>query len=202
MDIRDYQVLQNYLNLHEGVLSIGDIINSFGKNYLEQTYRQIRCLEEAGVLRRFARGIYVGKKFNLERVSQILCPQSYISFGNILAQNLIIGTVPQYVVTAVKVGKKRVYQNDFATVVHLGIKRDLFFGFEWKNGVAKATPEKAVLDTLYFHQLGHKWFFDVYGDVNYSSLDKSRTRQMLKKYKNPAFVSFAKGLINGKYQFK
>ncbi len=63
--------------------------------------------------------------------------------------------------------------------------------------MAWADPEKAVLDTLYFHLRGRRYVFDIYSDLAIEKLDMDRVRTYLKRYRNPRFVSFATGLLEG-----
>jgi hypothetical protein len=72
----------------------------------------------------------------------------------------------------------------------------MFFGFETKAGLHKATAEKALLDTLYFHQHGTKFTFDIYSDLNWEHLNFDLISAYLKRYYNPKFVKFVEGLMH------
>ena len=52
-----------------------------------------------------------------------------------------------------------------------------------------------MLDTLYFYLRGRRYPFDIYSDVDTSSLDSEKVLDYLKEYENPKFVAFAKGVI-------
>jgi len=147
-------------------------------------------LVQAGVLRRFLRGWYVAETFDLPTLSQRLAPDSYVSFGNVLARNLLIGTSPERQVMAAKVGRGRTYQALGFQIVHLGLARHLHFGYEVQGGVEFADSEKAVLDVLYFHMRGQTFFFDPFSDIDFTRLDSAQLRRYLARYKNPKFVSF------------
>lgn len=179
-----------------GVYALSDLRNLLQTDNRDVLYRGIKDLQDAGVLSRFTRGFYVTKGFNPLVLSQRICPESYVSFGNVLAEKLLIGSVPRYRVRAVKVGPKRVYSSDEIRIEQLSIKKALNFGYEVIDGIRMALPEKAVLDTLYFYRRGIRFSFDVYSDVDYSRLNKDLINEFLKKYKNPVFIDFARSLTN------
>jgi hypothetical protein len=64
------------------------------------------------------------------------------------------------------------------------IKEDLFFGFEVKDGVYIAKPEKAFLDMVYLSAKG-KAALDL-DELNLKILSKKLTSDYMKKF--PSFV--------------
>ncbi len=175
---------------------MSDLRNLLQADSRDVFYRGLNELQKADVLTRFSRGFYVTKGFDPLVLSQRLCPASYVSFGTVLAKELLIGSVPRYRVRAAKVGPKRVYSNEDIRIEHLSLREGLHFGYEVVDGVRMALPEKAVLDTLYFYRRGIRFSFDIYSDVDYSRLNKDRTNQYIERYKNPVFIKFARSLTN------
>lgn len=194
--LETYKLIQKYTADHRGVFTVSDLKNLLQEKDATLLYRQIKGLEQQNILKRFSRGIYITKDYDLEALSQRLCPESYISFGNILAKELVIGSVPQKTVYAVKIGKGRRYRSDVGEIVHFFITPSLFFGFKRQDGVNYADKEKAFLDTLYFYQKGQKFSFNIYHDINVDLLDQKKIRKYLTHYKNPKFIKFVKGVIN------
>lgn len=180
----------------KGVFTLSDLKNLILAANPVDFYRQIRTLEENKILFSFVRGVYVCDDFDLEVVSQRLCKKSYVSLANVLAKELLIGTVPRNTVYAVKPGKARTYKTSFGTVIHLGMAPRLFFGFQTQEGVNRADKEKAFLDTLYFYQKGLKTYFNIYQDINLTRLDRNKIKKYLKFYKNPRFIKFVKGVMS------
>lgn len=174
-----------------GVFSTGDLRATLEDRHPASFARRVRGLVQAGVLRRFLRGWYVAETFDLPTLSQRLAPDSYVSFGNVLARSLLIGTRPERQVMAAKVGRARTYQAFGYQIVHLGLARHLYFGYEVQGGVEFADSEKAVLDVLYFHMRGQTFLFDPFSDIDFTGLDSAQLRRYLSRYKNPKFVSFA-----------
>jgi len=158
--------------------------------------RYIRQLEEAGTLKKFMRGFYVTQAFDPRILSQRICPESYLSFETILSKNMIIGTIPTFRISAVKLGRSKIYRSQEITVEHLATSEKTFFGFYDKGGVKEADSEKALIDTLYFYQKGRKPSFELYSDLNIVKLNQELIHQYLESYKNPKFLKFVLGVLD------
>lgn len=201
--VENLMQLESLAPSYGGVFSASDLKNLFLSSSSEAANQKLKPFLKAGFLTRACRGFYVTKKFDLERLSARLCPDSAISFGNVLAQEMVIGSIPQKTVYAVKRGKSRTYRLPTGQIVHLGFtggqNSNAWFGYDvYKQGVRYADKEKAFLDTLYFYQLGHRFSFNVYSDINVSVLDSKKIEEYLRKYKNPKFKQFVKGVLIGK----
>ncbi len=194
--IEELNLIEKYTPDLRGVFTIADLKNIFPSKHINTFYRKLSLLENKGILKRVVRGIYVAKSYDLNALSQKICPNSYISLETILARELIIGTVPRNTVRAIKLGKKREYNFDNKNIVHLEISPHLYFGFETNAGINFANKEKAFLDTLYFYNKGIKFYFDIYSDMNVSKLDMKIIFKYLKKYKNPKFINFVRTYLS------
>ena len=190
------QSLQTFSASQGGVFSIAELKNLIDPLNKAVLYRILKNLEDADIIKFFCRGFYVTGDFDIQVLSQRICAQSYISFGTVLAKNLIIGSVPKYRIQAVKKGQSRAYQNSEYRIEHFGIKPELFAGYVNINGIKIATPEKAFLDVLYYYQKGMKFSFDIYTDIDYETLDRQKIEEYLMLYKNKKFVSFVNGVLN------
>ncbi|MFH1874298.1 MAG: hypothetical protein ABH859_03820 [Pseudomonadota bacterium] len=180
----------------KGVFTLADLRGIYPDKHTLTFYRRIKSLEKDGILTRVLKSIYVSKSFDIDVLSQKICPNSYISFENVLAKELVIGTVPKNSVRAAKKGKKREYKFDAKKIIHLGLATHLFFGFKTRQGVNYATKEKAFLDTLYFYNKGVRFYFDIFSDINLEQLNIKLIHKYLKKYKNPKFINFVKNYLN------
>jgi hypothetical protein len=193
--VADAQLLRRLDAEQGGVFSKADLQTSFGEPHPAAFVRRVQRLIDHGILRRFCRGWYVGETFDLPTLSQRLAPESYISFGTVLARELIIGTSSDRQIVAVKIGRPRRYAFDGYTIEHVGVTEDLLFGFSKVDGIRYADAEKALLDTLYFHLRGRRYPFDIYSDITMHKIDKSRLREYLSYYRNPKFVAFAERIL-------
>jgi len=187
-----YTKIQKFEKQQEGIFTTNELSVLFDINNPMLLNKRINQLLKNGYLKKFIRGFYITDGFNIELLSRKINPDSYISFGNILAKEMVIGTVPKFTLYCVKPGRKRVYKNKLGTIIYLTILEKLFFGFECKNGINYAIKEKALLDTLYFYQKGIKYSFNIFQDINLDLIDKNKVMLFLKKYKNPKFIQFVK----------
>ncbi|MBD3390984.1 MAG: hypothetical protein GF418_02950 [Chitinivibrionales bacterium] len=189
-------LIDKYRKSMGGVFSTGDLRRLTGLQDRVLLNRRIAPLEEAGVLRRFCRGMYIAKGFSPETLSVRIIETSYLSLGTALARFLMIGSVPAGTIYAARVGRNRTFEGPGLTLEYVGIQDSLFFGYTTENAVRCATPEKALLDTLYFHLRGRRYSFNIYEDIDLSSVDMMVIDQWLSRYRNPRFVSFVRGYLN------
>jgi hypothetical protein len=194
--LKDAGLIQKFTGPMAGVFSIGDLSRLFGERDTVLLHRRIRTLEEGGIITRFVRGFYTTKGFSRESLAARIIERSYVSLGTILAKELMIGSVPAATCYSVRVGKHRTFKGPGLTLEYVGITEHLYFGFRTEQGLRFATPEKALLDTLYFHLRGRSYSFNIYQDIDISRIDRTVINGWLKKYRNPRFVSFVKGYLN------
>ena len=193
--IDDGLTVQRLAPAQRGVFHTDDLQVALAEEHRAALTRRIDRLLEAGVLRRFSRGWYVAEEFDLPTLCQRIVPESYVSFGWVLAEEGWIGTRPTQRILAVRRGPGRTFQGAGCEVEYVGIAAHLFFGFEARDGVRYADPEKALLDTLYFHLRGRSYAYDVFSDVALDRLDRPKIASYLELYRNPKFVSFAEGVL-------
>lgn len=208
LDAEILKSLQALIPKHHGVFSLIELRALFLARSSVGLQRQLKPFLQAKILNRFCRGFYVAQNFDLEWLSQRLCSGSAISMGTILAKELVIGSIPQKTVYAVKKGKSRIYKSPLGQVVHFGfanakdVKR-LWVGYTLgSDGIRRADKEKAFLDTLYFYQLGNRFSFNIYSDIQVARLDHLKLNEYLTHYENPKFITFVEGVINGKHQVR
>ena len=197
--VGDYRLIEKWSSPMGGVFSLSDLKNLFNEKTPLLLHRRVRALVILGVLARFKREFYVTEKFNLETLSQRLYPDSYISLGTVLARHLLIGSIPAKTIYAVKTGRNRIFSSTVGNLVYCGIAPHLMFAFAYENGIRYATAEKAFLDTLYFYQKGFRFSFNIFEDIDVSPLDMKKIRGLLKRYRNPKFVTFVKGVLSGRH---
>ncbi len=117
--------------------------------------RALRTLAERGLARRIRHGLWsLADRTADPRLlaSEITRPHpAYISFASALAAHGVIDQIPREISLASTGRAKRVKTSQGTFVVHRVPPR-LFGGFDLKDGVAIATPEKALFDFVYVSQ--------------------------------------------------
>jgi hypothetical protein len=100
----------------------------------------------------------------------------------VLAEEGFIGTVPGLRVWAVQAGRPRRYTCALGVIEHLRLAPERLIGWEWRDGLRRALPEKAYLDAWYYQYKGRKIPFDLLEDVDVDRLNKKKLSSFLDVY--------------------
>ena len=180
-----------------GVFSLSELSSLFNISSQQMLWIKIKQFEEADLLKRYSRGIYVTQNFDPMILSAKVRTDSYVSFGSALAFYKLIGTESPFLVSCVVTSKASEYKGD-VNISYAKISKNMFFGTKiLENGVRIATAEKAVLDTLYFYQHKKTFYFNVFQDINFSTLSKEIMDSYLEHYANPRFKAFVRNTVYG-----
>jgi len=136
--------------LNKAFYTIADLekITGLGRDSL---YVALKRWVDGGVLERVSQGIYIpmGENLPLEKIAAQLYLPNYLSFESVLSRHGILNMIP-YTLTFATTRKSKKYTLRRHGVEFRQISRELFFGFEMRNGIHIAVPEKALLDQIYF----------------------------------------------------
>lgn len=180
-----------------GVFSLSELSSLFDISSQQMLWIKIKQFEEAGLLKRYSRGIYITQNFDPMILSAKVRTDSYISFGSALAYYKLIGTESPFLVSCIVTSKASEYKGE-VNLSYARISKNLFFGTAiLNNGVRMANAEKAVLDTLYFYQHKKIFYFNIFQDINFSALSKETMDSYLKRYANPKFKAFVRNTVYG-----
>ena len=180
-----------------GVFSLSELSSLFDISSQQMLWIKIKQFEEAGLLKRYSRGIYITQNFDPMILSAKVRTDSYISFGSALAYYKLIGTESPFLVSCIVTSKASEYKGE-VNLSYARISKNLFFGTAiLNNGVRMANAEKAVLDTLYFYQHKKIFYFNIFQDINFSALSKETMYSYLERYANPKFKAFVRNTVYG-----
>ena len=180
-----------------GVFSLSELSSLFEISSQQMLWIKIKQFEEAGLLKRYSRGIYITQNFDPMILSAKVRTDSYISFGSALAYYKLIGTESPFLVSCIVTSKASEYKGE-VNLSYARISKNLFFGTAiLNNGVRMANAEKAVLDTLYFYQHKKIFYFNIFQDINFSALSKETMDSYLERYANPKFKAFVRNTVYG-----
>lgn len=130
-----------------------------------------------------------------EAIANRLYQPSYLSFEYVLARH---GIIPEsvYPVTSVTTKPSRQFEVEGKQYVYHTIKKEAYTGYHPQKInnrlVLMASPEKALVDTLYFVHLKKKTLND---RLNLSPLSKKRILDYAKVFKRPPFTKMIKELL-------
>ncbi len=159
---KELAILEKVISSLGHIARIEDIYDILAEDYsVEQIRRRISLLSRRGWLVRIKRGVYAVA--NLEShsfanispllVSQVLLPDSYVSFEFALYEHGLFDQLPAKL-TAVTTGTSKRFTFQGTEYEYRNIKPGLYFGFEGRkvdgHVVNVAELEKAFLDYLYY----------------------------------------------------
>jgi predicted transcriptional regulator of viral defense system len=129
---------------------------------------------------------------------------SYVSFDSALAAHGAIDQIPQSIALASTGRPKRVKTRDATFVIHR-LPVALFGGFEDRDGVALATPEKALFDYVYVSQArgrGRRRLpeLDLPASFSRRELDRWLARIPSKRLRTRVHHSVERTLVHAEYE--
>jgi len=182
-----------------GVFSLMELSSLFGEDSRIALHSIVKKFIDAGILKRYCREIYTMTNFDSAVLSAKVRRNSYISLSSALAAHRLIGTESRFWVYCVVPAKAAEYLGT-PNISYYKLADELCFGYAANSkGFRIAVPEKAVIDTLYFYLRGKRFYFNIFGDIRYDSLDKDKFFEYLARYRNPKFRSFADRCFYGKF---
>jgi predicted transcriptional regulator of viral defense system len=186
--MKGIELLKKLQKINKPFFTIADLekITSLPRNSL---YVALRRWEAGGVIERVTQGIYIpmGGNVSSENIAAQLYIPNYLSFESALARYGILNLIP-YTLTFATTRKTKNYTLQNKEIEFRQISPKLFFGFVMKNGIYIASPEKALLDEVYFAVRG-KATLDL-DELNIKQL----SRKILKDY-SQRFPAYVKGYI-------
>lgn len=163
----------------------------------EQTKYFLEKQTKTGLFKRLKRGLYLLKTDSPseEEIANYLYKPSYLSFEYALAKYNILPEMV-YQVTSATTKPTRVFTIDEKDFLYFTIKKEAYTGYlltkSGNTSVLIATPEKALVDYLYFVSIGKKPFND---RLNVTSLNKDKLYQYAKLYKREKIIRLIEQLI-------
>ena len=192
--MKGIDLIKQLQKIHKPFYTITDLekITALPRNSL---YVALQRWVAGGILDRVAQGVYLpmGSTISIENVAAQLYIPNYLSFESALSRYGILNLIP-YGITFATTRKTRKYVIRKKEIEFRKISSELFFGFEIKNGIQIASPEKAFLDQIYFVARG-KAGLDL-DELNLKILSVKTLRDYSKRF--PAYVrSRVENLIPG-----
>jgi predicted transcriptional regulator of viral defense system len=181
----------NYITIRNGLrekpyFGVKEVSDIFG---IKRNSARVLCsrLTGKGLMVRLKRDFYILREQwdNLQyedflKIANVLQVPSYISCMSALTFYDISTQVQRNFFESVSLKRTREFIPDGTVFNYYKIKKDLYFGFERKNGIFIAAKEKAFLDAVYLYSFG-KYRFDI-SSISMGKLQKSKIAEILPKY--------------------
>lgn len=149
-------------------------------------YVQANRLTKEGLLNRITKGVYYlkdSKPTDFE-IANFLYYPSYISLESALTYYGILIQVPQIIfsVTTKRAKKIRAVNKDF---VYFHLNQRYYFDYSKEQRFVIATPEKAIIDTIFFASYGRTVINPEEWVLN--NIDKKKLRKLAMKIESKVF---------------
>jgi predicted transcriptional regulator of viral defense system len=148
------ELIKSMERLNKPFYSIADIDKITGLSR-KSLYVTVNRLVERGILERTGKGIYrlfTAKPF-IEKIAASLYIPNYLSFESALSRYGILNLVP-YTLTFATTRKTKKLTVEGRDIEFRQIKKELFWGYEMRDRIYVAKPEKAFLDLVYLASRG------------------------------------------------
>ena len=182
--MKGLELLKMLQKINKPFYTIADLekITGLSRNSL---YVALKRWETGEIIERVSQGIYIpmGSDVSLENVAAQIYIPNYLSFESALTKHGILNLIP-YTLTFATTRKTKKYTLQKQKIEFRQISPELFFGFEMKNGIYIASPEKAFLDLVYFAARG-KATLDI-DEVDIKKLSIKSLKELSRKF--PAYV--------------
>lgn len=182
--MKSIELLKLLQRINKPFYTIADLekITHLTRNSL---YVALKRWVTGGIIERVAQGIYVpmGGNISLENVAAQLYLPNYLSFESALSKYGILNLIP-YVLTFATTRKTKKYTLQKQEIEFRQISSELFFGYEMRNGIYIASPEKAFMDQVYFVTRG-KATLD-FDELDVKKLSIKTLKKLSRKF--PAYV--------------
>jgi predicted transcriptional regulator of viral defense system len=182
--MKGIELLKELQRINKPFYTIADLekVTGLQRNSL---YVALKRWVAGGIIERVSQGIYLpmGSVISMETLAAQIYLPNYLSFESALAGYGILNLVP-YTITFATPRKTKAFLLRKQAVEFRQIARDLFFGFEMKNGIYIASPEKAFLDEIYLLARG-KVTLD-FDEVDPGKLSMKRLKDYSKSF--PPYV--------------
>lgn len=143
--------------------------------------RALHRLTQRGLLIKLSKGFYANAFAppGLEEVAGILYPPCYISLESALFMHGILGQAP-HLVTCVTLNKTKTFHTALGEIAYFHLKSTLFWGYEIRDRIPLALPEKAALDFIYLQR--QNGLEPALEEWNWENLQRDKMRSLLGVY--------------------
>lgn len=163
------------------LFSINDAKKVFNIEKDNTLYKLLQRLEKKDIIKRIENGKYLFSFIEVSdfEIANFLTSPSYISLESALSFYGILSQFP-YTITSItgKKSKRVIYEDKEYEFMH--IRSKYLYGFFKKNNFLIASPEKALIDELYF--MARKLRIISLEELDLTNINKKYLKDISKKY--------------------
>jgi len=192
MAFKTWQILKRIGEFNKPYYTIADFEKIFSQDR-ESLLVTLSRLEKSGEIVRLRKGLYqlAGERIDWEKIACQIYQPSYLSFETGLAKYGILSQIP-YAITLATTNRPKKIIIQGRLVEYRRLKKELFFGFFLEAGVYLASPEKALLDELYFISKGRATLD--FEELDLGEINQKKFLELAKKFP-PATQKLARRIV-------
>ena len=174
METSSLEIIKILQKRNISVFSLTDFRRLFAVKNTQTLYKKIARLEKEGIIESLIKGKYLftfNKNTTDYTIANYLYSPSYISLETALSYYGIITGFP-HSTTSITVKKPRVFQYQGREFTYSQIVPTLYFGMEKDKNFLIASPEKALVDYIYFGNKGLRG--KDFEEMDFSVIDRKK----------------------------
>lgn len=174
METSSLEIIKILQKRNISVFSLTDFRRLFAIKKTQTLYKKIARLEKEGIIESLIKGKYLfifNNDITDYTIANYLCTPSYISLETALSYYGIITGFP-HATTSVTVKKSRVFRCRNKEFTYSQIAPEFYFGMEKDKDFLIASPEKALIDYIYFGNKGLRG--KDFGEMDFSIIDQKK----------------------------
>ncbi|OGI06886.1 MAG: hypothetical protein A3I68_05855 [Candidatus Melainabacteria bacterium RIFCSPLOWO2_02_FULL_35_15] len=187
------EIYKKLLRSKKQIYTVSDLKKILGLRKDNSIYQAIKRLKKEGLLEGLANGIYklIDTPSNdFVIANNLYCP-SYISLETALNYYGILIQTP-YIISSITTRRNKLIKQKDKEFTFFHLKGGYFFDYIKEGDFLIATPEKALIDTIFFKAIG-KSKTD-FSELILEHINKKRLLRVKEKIKNLAFHRYFESL--------
>lgn len=191
--MKKIDIHKKLLKYKKQIYNFSDFKKIFELKNDNSAYHAIKRLKKDEIISSLTNGKYylIDNPPNDFQVANNLYFPSYISLESALNYYGILIQVPQ-MIFSISAKKRKKINWERKEFIYLHISNEYFFDYIKEKDFLIATPEKALIDTIFFNSIG-KWVTD-FDELLLDNVNKKRLLKIRDKIKNKSFLKLFKDL--------
>ena len=180
------EIYKKLLKSKKQIFTVTDLKKILGLRIDNSIYQAVKRLKREGLLQCLANGVYqlVDAPTNDFVIANNLYSPSYITLETALNYYGILIQTP-YIISSITTRRNKLIKQKEKEFIFFHLRSDYFFDYVKEKDFLIATPEKALIDTIFFKAIG-KLKTDL-SELVLEHVNKKRLLKVKEKIRNLAF---------------
>lgn len=183
------EIYRKLLKSKKQIYTVSDLKKILGLRKDNSIYQTIKRLKKEELLERLINGVYklIDILSNDFVIANNLYPPSYISLETALNYYGILIQTPQ-IIFSITTRRNKIFRYEMKEFNYCHLTQDYYFDYIKEKDFLIATPEKALIDTIFFCAIGKSQ--TDFSELLLNDINKKRLYKLKERIKNLAFHRF------------